>query len=187
MTTQKLTIYNFNDIATKKLSIKHQNAFIFPDGTFCLSEGYTGCDSSQQLEQTALKISREILGIHDLKTRYQIHLQQLLNQGMSQEEVSLKKLYYLRGILVHYYGYGLFARVQRMDSSPNVEQFWDSSMLPNPIYNNKTATIEQISTLKALFVLNNDGTVLPSLNEESIENDIDKLLKLSQSNIWNKK
>lgn len=186
MTTQKLTIYNFHDIAEKKLSIKHQNAFIFPDGTFCLSEGYTGSDSSRQLESTALRISREILGINDLKTRYQIHLQSLIEQGMDIEEVNKKRLYYLRGILIHYYGYGLFARVQRIDCDPGVEQFWDASMLPNPFFNGKTATSEQIATLREFFRLNNDGTVLPSWNEKGIESTIRKILKKCRNQEWHK-
>lgn len=185
MSIQKLTIFNFSDIKTEGVSIIHQNAFIFPDGKFCLVEGYTGGNPSHQLEDYSLRISREILGIHDLKVRYQMNFQELIKQGLSEEEINRRKLYYLRDILVHYYGYGLFARIQRMDVYPDIEQYWDSSILPNPIYNGKTATEKQIETLNALFELNEDGTVLPSWNGYSIENHISKVLRQAEPKYYN--
>ncbi len=166
MSIQKLTIFNFSDIETQKVSLKHQNAFIFPNGQFCLANGYTGYDHSQQLESSALQFSQEVLQINNIKERYEVHLHSLLKKGLTEEEIKFRKLYYIRDILVQYYGYGLFARIQRMDVYPEVKNFWDCSMLPNPKYYGKTATEEQIVTLKTLFQLNDDGTILPNWNEE---------------------
>ena len=91
MTIQKLTIYDFSDIQTQKVSIKHQNAFIFPDGTFCLSQGYVGTSSSSYLESAALRISREIYGISSLREFYNVKLQELLKLGVNKDVVNAKK------------------------------------------------------------------------------------------------
>lgn len=175
MTTQKLTILNIHDIKAKKVSIQHKNAFIFPDGTFCLAEGYTGYNPSQQLESTALEIAQQILKKSSLKTYYNIVLQGLQKRGAREEEINSKRLYFLRDILIHYYGYSLFARIQRREN-PLHPKFWDASVLPNPTFFGKSATLEQIQTLHALFELNNDGTVLPSSNEEIIKDSFQKVL-----------
>ncbi len=176
MTVQKLTIFSIQDIKTQGVSIKHQNAFIFPNGGFCLAQGYTGRNSSQLLESSALEISKNFIS-NDIKLFHKIHLKKLEEAGMSAEEIKKREFYYLKSILVHYYGYGLFARVQRMDTKRNVEQFWDYSMLPDPEYFKKEATESQATTMKALFELNNDGTVLPSLNGDTIKKSIQKILQ----------
>ncbi len=176
MTIKKLTIFDIQDIKTQEVSIKHQNAFIFPNGSFCLVKGYTGRSPSQQLENGALEISRELISC-DIKFLHKMHLKKLQEEGMSDEEIKQKDFYFLRSILVHYYGYGLFARVQRMDTETDIEQFWDSSILPNPEYFKKEATDEQIATLQALFELNDDSTLLPSLNEEKIKKILQKRIK----------
>ena len=105
MTVQKLAIFNITDIAKRKVSIHQKNAFIFPDGTFCLSEGYIGFNPSQQLETTAQEIADKIINIPSLKEYYNVQLHLLLQNGMKKEEVDAKRLYFLRDILVHYYGY----------------------------------------------------------------------------------
>lgn len=174
MTIQKLTIYNFSDIKTEKVSIKHQNAFIFPDGTFCLSQGYVGTSSSSYLESAALRISREIYGISSLREFYNVKLQELLKLGVNKDVVNAKKLYYLRDILIQYHGLSLFARIQRANSVANIEQFWDYSILPKPEYFGKTATDNQLKTLHALFEINNDGSVLPNWNITAIEEHFQK-------------
>lgn len=178
MTIQKLAIFNITDITKRKVSIQQKNAFIFPDGTFCLSEGYIGVNSSQQLETTAQEIADNIIKIHSLKEYYNTQLQLLLQKGMKKEVVDAKRLYFLRDILIHYYGYCLFARVQRMDILPKLE-FWDSSILPDFHYFEKSATIKQLQTLQALFELNKGKTMLPSWNEDSIQ----KVLKEKREQI----
>lgn len=175
MTIQRLTIYSIDDITTKKVSVHKKNAFIFPNGTFCLSEGYTGYNPSQPLEAKAQEIAEQVLNIYSLKTYYNVQLQRLLQNGMKKEVVDAKKLYYLRDILIHYYGYCLFARVQRMDSLPK-QEFWDASVLPNTSYFGKEATIKQLQTLKLLFEINQDGTLLPNWNEGLIEDSFQKCL-----------
>ena len=178
MTVQKLAIFNITDIAKRKVSIHKKNAFIFPDGTFCLSEGYIGFNPSQQLETTAQEIADKIINIPALKEYYNVQLHLLLQNGMKKEEVDAKRLYFLRDILVHYYGYCLFARVQRMDILPKLE-FWDASILPDPHYFEKSATINQLRTLQALFELNKGKMMLPSWNETSIQ----KVLKEKREQI----
>ncbi len=177
MSIQKHTVFNFSDIETKKVSLKHQNAFIFPNGQFCLANGYMGANHSQQLESSALQFSEEILQISNIKKKYEIHLNSLVQKGASLEEIELRKFYYIRNILVEFYGYGLFARIQRMDVEPYREQFWDCSMLPDPKYYGKTATKEQLNTLQELFKINNDGTLLPNWNIEIIEKQFRKKRK----------
>lgn len=175
MTIQRLTIYSISDITTRKVSVEQKNAFIFPNGTFCLSEGYTGYNPPQPLETKAKEIAEQVLNIYSLKTYYNVQLQRLLENGVKKEVVDSKRFYYLRDILIHYYGYCLFARVQRMDSLPQ-QEFWDASAIPSSDYFGKKATLEQLQTLQLLFEINQNKTLLPSWNETFIRDSFQKVL-----------
>ena len=65
-----------------------------------------------------------------------------------------------------------------MDIAPKLE-FWDASILPDPHYFEKSATINQLRTLQALFELNKGKMMLPSWNETSIQ----KVLKEKREQI----
>lgn len=59
--------------------------------------------------------------------------------------------YYLSTILVHFYGYALFARHEDLHK-PKI--FYECSLIPYPQYYGKEATEEQLNTLRELFALN---------------------------------
>lgn len=135
-------------------SIKHNNAFILRDGSFILAKGYTGCNPSHQLESSALTISRSFMD-EDMVKLYEDYL----------KEHDMNKLYYLRSMLVHYYGMGLFARVEHIKAFNDRNKYSDYSMIPNPKYYGKSATNEQLDTMAKLFELNDDGTLLSNSTE----------------------
>lgn len=143
---KKLKIYLPSEIDE---SIKHNNAFVLRDGSFILAKGYTGCNPSHQLESSALTISRNLMD-EDMVKIYEAYL----------KERNLNKLYYLRSMLVHYFGMGLFARVEHIKSFDDRGRFSDYSMIPNPKYYSMVATSEQLDTMAKLFELNDDGTLL---------------------------
>ena len=148
---KKLKIYLPNEIDE---SIKHNNAFVLRDGSFILAKGYTGCNPSHQLESSSLSISRGFMDL-DMVKLYEAYL----------KEHNLNKLYYLRSMLVHYYGMGLFARVEHIKSFDDRGRFSDYSMIPNPKYYGMVATSEQLDTMTKLFELNDDGTLLSNSSE----------------------
>ena len=154
---KNLNIYSLGDIDTKKDVIKHNNAFILPDGSFVLAKGYTGCNPSHQLESSALQICRKLTD-KDLKKEYESYISQ---------SDSTNPFYYLRSVLVHYYGCTLFARCEYIKAFNDRNNFFDYSIIPNPKYHDKDVTEEQVLTLKKLFEINDDGTLLTGCKETS--------------------
>jgi hypothetical protein len=172
---KKINIYLPSDIETQKGIIRHMNAFILPNGNFVLAKGYTGCNPSHQLESSALHISRYLTDT-DLKKEYEEYIQQTTEK---------KKLHYLRTMLVHYYGFALFARVEHITAFNDRNTFFDYSLIPNPKYYGKEVTPEQISTLEKLFKLNDDGTLRPSnvgTHHVTSEDILTKVLQHKRSN-----
>ena len=161
---KKIKIYSQNLINTKKDIIKHNNAFILPSGDFILAKGYTGCNPSHQLESSALRICKYLTD-KNLKEEY-INLND-----------NLHSLYYLRTMLVHYYGFSLFARVEHIKAFNDRSKFSDYSIIPNPKYYGKEATSEQLITLKKLFEINDDGTLLTSTYENTSDEIYQNVLK----------
>jgi hypothetical protein len=133
MEKSKLILYNQEDIMAKVNLIKHNNAVILPNGKFYLAKGYTGCNPSHQLESSALAIARKDIA-YDIMAEY--------NAYCDKNDVSLSKRFrYLRSVLVHYYGYTLFARTELIKSFNDRNRFVDYSLTPNPKYYNKEATL----------------------------------------------
>jgi hypothetical protein len=151
-------LYSQNDIKSLGNELKHQNAFILSDGSFFLAKGYTGCNPSHQLESSALSISRQQFG-YDIKEEYNKIIKEIANNTGAVNN-NIKRLHYLRSILVHFYGYALFARIEMINSFKDRDRYIDYSLIPNPEYYGKEVTVGQISTLMQLFELNDDGTLL---------------------------
>lgn len=159
MENKKPVLYKLTDINIGSGLIKHNNAFISPDGSFYLAKGYTGCNPSHQLESSALAILRQTIG-YNIKNEECVGY--FNNLGVNYKNVvdgKVKRLYYLRSILVHYYGYALFARQEIIESYDKRNRFFDCSLVPNPEFYDKQITTMQIEVLKRLFELNDDGTV----------------------------
>lgn len=172
---KKINIYLPSDIETQKGTIRHTNAFILPNGNFVLAKGYTGCNPSHQLESSALHISRHLTDT-DLKKAYEEYIQQTTEK---------KPLYYLRTMLVHYYGFALFSRVEHIKSFDDRNVFFDYSLIPNPKYYGKEVTSEQIATLEKLFRLNDDGTLRNgngNLSSKTSEEILAKVLQHKRHN-----
>lgn len=79
-----------------------------------------------------------------------------LNIKNRQKRVMLRcELQRIRSILIHYYGYALFAKKEDVDSKLGREKvFYDESIIPNPEYYGQSATEEQLETLEELYYLN---------------------------------
>lgn len=141
----KIKIYLPSDIDDKLEIIKHNNAFVLEDGNFILAKGYTGCNPSHQLESSALKIARELYD-YDFIEKYR--------------KENPSEFYYLRTMLVHYYGLVLFCRKEVIKAYNDRNKFLDYSTIPNPRYHGLEPTKEQLATLEKLFKINDDGTFL---------------------------
>lgn len=78
-----------------------------------------------------------------------------LNIKSRQERVMERwELQRIRSILIHYYGYALFAKKEDVDSKLGREKvFYDESIIPNPEYYGQSATEEQLETLEELYYL----------------------------------
>jgi hypothetical protein len=158
MIKQKLVLYSKSDIVTQSNLIRHNNAFIMQDGSFYLAKGYTDCNPSHQLESSALAIARKDIA-YDIRLEYNSYLDKLKSNQTDTDENIIKRFYYLRSILVHYYGYALFARTELIKSYKERNVFCDQSLIPDPEYYGKSATSSQIETLERLFEINDDGTL----------------------------
>ena len=160
----KIKIYLPSDIEDKLDVIRHNNAFILKDGNFILAKGYTGCNPSHQLESSALKISRELYE-YDFIEKYR--------------KENPREFYYLRTMLVHYYGLGLFCR---QEDKKVRNKFWDYSIIPNPKYHQLEPTKEQLKTLEMLFKINDDATFA-----ESSEKVLSKVINYEDRNyLWHR-
>lgn len=82
--------------------------------------------------------------------------------------------YYLSTILVHYYGYTLFARYQDMHRQ---DVFYEVSLIPFPDYYGHQATSEQIETLEQLFKLND-------ANEKCSQENLKRVLHHQHVGRW---
>ncbi len=61
--------------------------------------------------------------------------------------------------MVHYYGYVLFCRTEFIKAFNDRGYFTDTSMIPNPKFYKKEATLEQKETLETLFAINEGQNV----------------------------
>lgn len=163
MKKSKLILYSQNDINDQLTLIKQNNAFILQDGSFYLAKGYTGCNPCHQLESSALDVLRDKIGFEIKKADCKKYL--LSND----ENYKTKYLYYLRSILVHYYGYALFARQELISSYKDRNKFFDCSIIPNPEYYGREITPSQIQTLENLFRINDDKTLRFGTSEETLK------------------
>lgn len=173
MHIRKLTVYQREDIQSKSRIIKHKNAFIKPNGEFILARGYTGLHPSEQIEKSATRIAKEITTT-DIRKEYEEYLQSLWKMGREKE--ALPQFRYLRDILVHYYGYAMFARREKLNQPHGKNHFIDYSMIPNVLYCGKEVTSDQIKTLRELFNLNDDGTLDPTFFAYTKEEHFQKVL-----------
>lgn len=177
MENKKLVLYRPTDISIKSEFIKHNNAFILPDGAFYLAKGYIGCNPSHQLESSALMILREIIGYDIKKEECADYFNSAgINFYNHIVDINSENFYYLRSILVHHYGYTLFARQESIESYNNRNKFYDCSLIPNPNFSDKKVTAVQIEVLKLLFELNNDKTFCLYPGESSAD-VLEKVLK----------
>jgi hypothetical protein len=168
MKKTKFILYGQDDILTKTKLIKHNNAFIMPDGNFYLAKGYTGCNPSHQLESSALAIARKDIA-YDIIAEY--------NAYCDKNDVSLsKRFYYFRSVLVHYYGYVLFARIELIKAFNDRNRYFDYSLIPDPKFYGKEATLMQIKTLEKLFEINDDGTLQFNYRKPTSQDIFQKVL-----------
>ncbi len=166
---EKVILLEPNIIKTESERIKHHNAFILSDGTFYLAKGYTGCNPSQQLESSALTIAKREFP-YDMMAEYDNYFKGLMADDVAKEK-TIKRFYYLRSVLVHYYGYVLFARIEFIKNYNDRNKFFDESLVPNPQYYGEEPTKKQIEILESLFELNDDGTLLFDSHTET-SNDV---------------
>ena len=179
MTNLKLNLYSQEDIIKNEGLLKHKNAFILPDGTFYLAKGYTFGNPSHQLESSSLDIIRKEIGFNIPKTECEEYFQNLGVNYSNKSHVnntSEKKylLYYLRSILVHYYGYALFARREFESHWGDGKLYSDESMIPDPYYFGNDATEDQIEILKKLFELNTDRSWELAYGRDRFKHSFDK-------------
>lgn len=155
MSKKDIKVYNIDDIRKNTEIFVHQNAFIKPDGSIFIAKGYTGCNPAHQLESSALSIGRFDIGM-DFANKFKETYERLMR-----EEKDPKMLFYLRSILVHYYGYTLFCRKELIKSFDDRNKFIESSLIPNPDFYGNDITTAQMDVMEELFDVNDDGTVLP--------------------------
>jgi hypothetical protein len=176
----KLILYNPDDINSQLELIRHNNAFILADGNFYLAKGYTGCNPCHQLESSALTVLRKKIGYDIKKAECENYLQGL---GINYRKIindKTKYLYYLGSILIHYYGYALFARQELISSYKERNRFFDCSLIPNPKINNKEITALQTETLEKLFDINDDKTVIYHSKNETSKDVLKKVLSQNE-------
>ena len=170
MGKSKLILYKQNDINGQLKLIRRNNAFILPDGSFYLAKGYTGCNPSHQLESSALAILREKIG-------YEIKKVDCESYFLSHDQnYKAKYLYYLRSVLVHYYGFALFARQELINNYKDRNKFFDCSIVPNPEYYGKDITPSQTETLEKLFEINDNATLCFGFMNKNSEDILKKVL-----------
>ena len=155
MATKKLDIYTIEDIEKTPEKFVHNNAFIKPNGDIFIAKGYTGMNPSHQLESSALSIGRNEFG-NDFPQKFKRAYERLIK-----EEQNLITLYYLRTILVHYYGYALFCRKEIIKAFDDRNKYVDCSLVPNPDYFGRNVTDKQLSVMEELYDVNDDGTLHP--------------------------
>lgn len=173
------------DILRQETSLlRHQNAFILPTGHFYWAKGYIGCNPSHQLESSALWISRAEFGsAFDLQETYRQAYQEIEEECQRMGKCRPKRLYYLRSILVHFYGYVLFARQEDLFSPLGREQcFYDYSLIPDSDSYGKTATPAQLEVLHQLFEINRDDFAHSKDPNTSSERVFQKVLKHQNRN-----
>lgn len=110
---------------------------------------FRAVEDGWQLKEEVLKDDMQIrLNSYEGSLKYYIKTRQ--------ERVMQKwELQRIRSILIHYYGYALFAMKEDVDSKLGREQvFYDESIIPNPEYYGQSATEEQLETLEELYYLN---------------------------------
>lgn len=155
MSKKDIKVYNIEDVKKNSEIFVHQNAFIKPDGTIFIAKGYTGCNPSHQLESSALSIGRYDIGM-DFANSFKATYERLMK-----EEKNPKMLFYLRSILVHYYGYTLFCRKEEIKAFDDRNKYIESSLIPNPDYYDRDITTAQMDVMEELYDVNDDGTVFP--------------------------
>ncbi|MDD3186900.1 MAG: hypothetical protein PHD02_00280 [Bacilli bacterium] len=150
----KLELYQQSTIINSPKLIKANNAFILDDGSFYLAKGYTGGNFIKQIESSSLMILRELVGydikrneVADYFNKLGINYRKVITSGNPY-------FYYLKQILVDYYGYALFARREDNFEYIKEQRFSDCSATPNPAKFNKKVKKKQLETLKLLIQLN---------------------------------
>lgn len=185
---KKLVLHNIQEINRDKDTFVKQNALIKPDGTFYIAKGYTGCNPWHQLESSALWVGRQEIG-YDFIEKYQQYLKELEENNPIKYQEYLKrikdfsliegatKLYDKRSVLVHYYGYVLFCRIELIKAFNDRDIFYDQTVIPEEsLYGNKI-TLEQIDTLRELFNVN-DGQDVSLYGEGKRIRDKEKMLEM---------
>ena len=183
MEKRTITIYTPDNIKKQVEVMKHNNAFILPNGSYVLAKGYTGCNPSHQLESSALQISRQLIS-PDIRAQYEDFVKDL---ELALNENNLPRLYYLRAILVEYYGWALFARTEDFKAWDDSGHFFEESLVPNSKYYGQIPTSEQIHTLREFFDINDDGTVISEKNgNPSKEASLMRILSYENNDSWHR-
>ena len=169
-----VTLHNRENIEGEIGTLKHSNAFIMPDGTFYPVKGYTGSHPFQQLESASLEVLKKEIECDISKAECEYYLQRRNINYKARLDSRIRMFYHLRSVLVHYYGYALFAREESLKYRGS---FYDRSMVPNPEYYGKDVTSSQIETLGKLFEINDDGTVYYDFMTQSNQDLIQKVLR----------
>ena len=149
----KLTIYNRNHIltSTKTDIIINHNAFVLPDGEFILADGFDSRNATHVVERSANEISKFLVPNKNILDEYRkcIH-----------DDASAMRFYYLREILIHYYGLALYADTSSLNSTFGIEYFnnmFSYFTIPASNYFGKQFTAEQFNTIKLLMRTNGDS------------------------------
>lgn len=158
----KLVVYSLDDIIDdeKNIYIKANNAFIYPNGNFVLAKGYDARNATYLLEQSANEINKSYTGEKNLLEGYRKFIRRYPDA---------RKFYYLRDILIHFYGFVLFASTDSIVLTNPMDNYFENVIIPEKAYFSKSITIEQLTTLKSLYFLN---------SEDISDEDVSKLVKL---------
>lgn len=158
----KLTIYSRSDILNTNLNDKivAHNAFIFQDGTFTLADGFDLRKADYEIEQSANLVSRFLISKNNLLDQY---------RNFIKSNETARRFFYLRDVLIHYYGIALFADTYSISQKNIHDRDFDHFILPNYNYFEKKVSNDQLATLKLLMALN---------GEDMVPSDSDKIIHM---------
>lgn len=143
----KLVVYTLDDFLDDKKCklIIENNAFIFPNGNFTLARGYDMRNATYEIELSARDINKSFRGDKNLLDNYRSYLA---------DNPDARKFYYLRDVLIHYYGFVLFADTDSIKLQNPFDNFYSTFIAPEKRFFDKSITVEQLTTLKSLHLLN---------------------------------
>ena len=143
----KLVIYKKDDLFNyqKLREIMASNAFVLKNGDFILVDGYELRNATHAIERSACVINRKLIKGLNLLEQYRIFLE---------NHEYAPKLYYLREVLIHYYGLALFCDTDSLDIPRKHDKKYYHFILPDKDLFGKEYSNEQVDTIRELIKLN---------------------------------